>query len=116
MAPSIQSQILDNVMGLVGGQAALIQRVDNIDTKIKSVEEKLDNHLKECGNNNRPKDDKGEYLERRNGWYRFKKKLPLIAITLSILTFLGGWSACEYADQWIHKLVVDYSEHLKSDQ
>lgn len=88
------------------GDGSVESMEKSIQFRLTNVEAKLDEHIK------RPKDDDGKLVERRNGWYKWKKRLPVIGLIISLLTFIGGWQACEYIEHQIHNMFIDYAKHL----
>jgi len=82
--------------------------------RLMNVELGLKKHLEDCAQ--RPKDDNGKFLERRNGWYKWKKRAPVIALVISLLTFVGGWSACEYFEGKLHTWFIEYTEHIRQSE
>ncbi len=103
---SYQAKILDKVIELAEGQATIVERVDNID-------EKLDAHLEECRKNGqRRKDEKGKYVERRSG--KWRNILTTIAITVSIISMLGGWTFVKCSADSINKTIQDYDKYKSS--
>lgn len=95
----------------------LTERMAVLETKFDTVVVPMANKVDEIYErmSNRPKDEQGKPVERRNGWSKWKKRAPIIALLISFLTFVGGWQACEYAEAWFHNEFQKYSTHLDSE-
>ena len=111
MTESYQAQILNKVIQLSEGQATIAEKISIIETSVTGLSTKLDEHI---DNNNRPKDDKGNYNSRRTD--RFKKWIPLIALLLSALSVFGGWQCSSWIESKIHSAFQDYNQHIEESK
>jgi len=113
----IESQVKDVKIILIGdGTVESMEK--SVQNRLIVVEKTVKDHIEQCnGNGARPKDDDGKYIEqRKTGWYKWRKRIPVIALGISILTFVGGWSACEYIEGKVHSWFIEYTDHLNESE